>query len=139
MSEIEWNDETKMAWLRANVDPAEKSVCLAISREYVQERYRDAGPVYRYNKRGEATHIAIGLAHPVVDEFGEPARKQRPVQLLTPWYRWEDDFSLPQKLAVEWELWADAYGAVKHRFRKTAPEYDALTQHTIQQQEQANG
>jgi hypothetical protein len=136
MPQIQWNDEAKMAWCRVNIDPAEKSVCLAISREYVLERDRNVSPVYKFNKQGEATHIALASVQSCLDEFGNYAKRQKPVQFVTQWYRWESAFSLPERLAVEWEMWIDAYGFYRAKDRQ-APEYDTLTQHRIGQQENA--
>jgi hypothetical protein len=133
--QINWNDdENRMMWYRSSIDPAEKSVMLAICREYVQEHWRDARIVYKVNRQGIITHAAIAIAKTLVDARGNYAKSQNSLQLITEWLIWNDPAC---HLLIEWELWLEAYGYCKYKQNRkgTAPQYDALTQHRANQQQ----
>jgi hypothetical protein len=127
------DDEQKMMWYRSAISAGEKSVMLAIMREYVQEHWRDARIVYKTDRKGNFTDAAIGIAKPILDKCGNYAKQQHAVQLLTKWRPWNNP---TLHLIEEWELYLEAYGFCKYqqnRCGKNGPEYDALTQHRANQ------
>lgn len=116
----------------ASIDDAEKSVMLSVARSYVQECWRDAGPVYEADSKGQVTHIAIAIRKPLVNNYGHIGGKQFAIHLLTEWKVWSSDPA--RQLSIEAELYCIAYGYCKYKQNRTgkpAPEFDVVTTNSL--------
>lgn len=125
-----FGSETRAGFILHSIDDEAKLQSISTARSYVLDYYQHAGPVYKFDKKGEPTEVAIAVIKPGLDQFGNYAKKQHTAQFLTNWYKCAGEPSVRLLL----EMWIEAFGKVKYRPGQM-PEFDRITLQAIANQE----
>jgi hypothetical protein len=115
------SDDVRASFMLNNIDDAAKLQSIETARAEIHKYLGPAVPVYRRDKEGRPTAVAIGIVQPTVDALGNFAApsKQQPIQYLT-------NFTARGELSLSnWlELWFDAF--CKVYLRRDLPVYEQI-------------
>jgi hypothetical protein len=118
--------DARVYWAFSQLTYDERVLAISLSQAYIRDFFGSATLVYKTDRHGNNTSVAIAVVKPVLDSFGQFAKKQHAPQFLTQWFTCtkaqpEHDLQL--------KLWLEAMVGVYHRFG--SPVADKVTEHRI--------